>query len=166
MVKRTSLKEADCPVARSLDAIGDWWSLLIVRDAFDGVRRFGEFQKGLGISKGILATRLRDLLSLGILDAVPAADGSAYQEYLLTKKGAGLFPIVVGLRQWGQDHCFDPGEAHSVLVDNKTGQPVGRLELRSKSGRALTASDTTVKKITGPIPAPKRSTRLDSEQKR
>ena len=66
MVKRTSLSEADCPVARSLDIIGDWWSLLIVRDAIDGVRRFSEFQKGLGVSKGILAARLRDLVTHGI----------------------------------------------------------------------------------------------------
>ena len=68
MVKRTSLSEADCPVARSLDIIGDWWSLLIVRDAVDGVRRFSEFQKGLGVSKGILASRLRDLVTHGILN--------------------------------------------------------------------------------------------------
>ena len=62
MVKRTSLADVDCPVARALDAIGDWWSLLIVRDAFDGIRRFGDFQKNLGVSKGILASRLRDLV--------------------------------------------------------------------------------------------------------
>ena len=64
-MKRTSLKGAECPVARSLDVIGDWWSLLIIRDAFDGMRRFGEFQKSLGVSKGILATRLRDLVAAG-----------------------------------------------------------------------------------------------------
>jgi DNA-binding HxlR family transcriptional regulator len=84
-MKRTSLKEAQCPVARSLDIIGDWWSLLIVRDAFDGLRRFGEFQKSLGVSKGILAARLRDLVGLGIFEIVPASDGTAYKEYALTE---------------------------------------------------------------------------------
>src|SRR6516164_9531680 len=143
MVKRTSLKKADCPVARSLDAIGDWWSLLIVRDAFDGVRRFGGFQKSLGVSKGILARRLRELVALDILATAPAADGSTYQEYLLTDKGRDLFPVVVGLRQWGEHHCFGPGEAHSVLIDTYAGRPVGPLELRSKTGRVLTASETT-----------------------
>ncbi len=147
MVKRISLKEADCPVARSLDAIGDWWSLLIMRDAFDGVRRFGAFQKSLGVAKGILASRLRNLVELGILETVPAADGSAYQDYVLTEKGRGLFLVVVALRQWGESHCYAPGEAHSTLVDTKSGQSVARLELRSHDGRALDAADTTVKKI-------------------
>jgi streptomycin 3"-adenylyltransferase len=147
MVKRTSLKDAECPVARSLDVIGDWWSLLIVRDAFDGLRRFGEFQKSLGVSKGILATRLRDLVSLGILDMVPAADGSAYHDYVLTKKGRSLFPIIVGLREWGEDYCFLAGEAHSTLVETATGRPVDRLELRSKSGQILTSANTMVKKV-------------------
>ena len=67
-MKRTGFAKADCPVARALDAIGDWWSLLIVRDAFDGLRRFGDFQKNLGIAKGMLTTRLRTLVELGVLE--------------------------------------------------------------------------------------------------
>jgi DNA-binding HxlR family transcriptional regulator len=149
-VKRTSLKKADCPVARALDAIGDWWSLLVVRDAFDGVRRFTDFQRGLGISKGILATRLRALVALGVLETVPASDGSTYQEYVLTKKGRGLFPVMVGLRQWGEHHCFRAGEPRSLLVDNHTGHPIGTLEVRSKTGRVLAPSDTIVKKVKTP----------------
>lgn len=117
MVKRTSFEEAACPVARSLDAIGDGWSLLIVRDAFDGLRRFGEFQKNLGMAKNILSDRLRTLTAHGILEAAPASDGSAYQEYVLTEKGRGLFPVIVGLRQWGEDHYYGPREAHSELID-------------------------------------------------
>ena len=146
MARRTHFEDADCPVARALDAVGERWSLLIVRDAFDGVRRFGEFQQSLGVSRGILATRLRRLVALGILQPSPAS-GSAYQEYTLTEKGRALFPVVVGLRQWGEDHCFAPGEPHSVLVDARTGQTVGRLQVRSKAGRALTDADTTVKKV-------------------
>jgi DNA-binding HxlR family transcriptional regulator len=148
VVKRTSLEDAECPVARSLDTIGDWWSLLIVRDAFDGVRRFSDFQKGLGVSKGILTTRLRDLVARGVLKMAPASDGSAYQDYVLTGKGHELFPVIVALRQWGQDHCFRPGERHSVLVENTTGVPLARLEVRSRSGRTLTPADTTVRKLT------------------
>lgn len=89
MVKRTRLPDAECPVARSLDAIGDWWSLLIVRDAFDGIRRFGEFQRNLGMAKNILSARLRTLVEHGVLEVIPASDGSAYQEYVLTDKGRG-----------------------------------------------------------------------------
>src|SRR5688572_33038504 len=115
MVKRTSHSSASCPVARPLDAIGDWWSLLIVRDAFDGLRRFGEFQRSLGLAKNILASRLRNLVAHGILETVPASDGSAYHEYVLTSKGRDLFPLLVALRQWGERHFFAPGETHVRL---------------------------------------------------
>jgi DNA-binding HxlR family transcriptional regulator len=94
MVKRTSLEKADCPIARALDAIGDWWSLLIIRDALLGIRRFSEFQKNIGLAKNILAVRLRTLVDQGILKAAPASDGSAYQEYVLTPKGRGRAAAV------------------------------------------------------------------------
>lgn len=141
MVKRTRLEGAECPVARSLDAIGDWWSLLIVRDAFDGIRRFGEFQRNLGMAKNILAARLRTLVSHGIFQVVPASDGSAYQEYVLTEKGKGLFPLIIGLRQWGEAFFFEAGEAHSRVVDRENGQPVQALELRAADGRLLGPDD-------------------------
>ncbi|MDR2328643.1 MAG: helix-turn-helix transcriptional regulator, partial [Comamonas sp.] len=86
-----------CPVARALDAIGDRWSLLIVRDAFDGVQRFGDLQRNLGMARNILSDRLRKLVDAGVLQTQPASDGSAYQEYALTAKGLGLFPVVVAL---------------------------------------------------------------------
>ncbi|CAN7271005.1 helix-turn-helix domain-containing protein [Rhizobium sp. LjRoot98] len=146
-MKRTSLTEADCPVARSLDAIGDWWSLLIVRDAFDGISRFGEFRRSLGIAKGMLTARLRDLVDCGVLETAPASDGSAYQDYLLTEKGRALFPVVVALRQWGQGHLYAPGERHSVLVDVATGKPVEKLALRSADGRPVGWGDTRVEKL-------------------
>lgn len=144
-MKRTGFAGAECPVARALDAIGDWWSLLIVRDAFDGLHRFGDFQQNLGIAKGMLSARLHKLVRLGVLELVPASDGSAYQEYALTKKGRDLFPVVVGLRQWGEAHLYARGERHSDLVD-QAGQPVGKLVLPSRDGRPLTWSDTTVRK--------------------
>jgi DNA-binding HxlR family transcriptional regulator len=144
MVKRISHKRASCPVARPLDAIGDWWSLLIIRDAFDGLRRFGEFRESLGVAKNILATRLRNLVAHGILEMVPASDGSAYQEYVLTDKGLGLFPVLVALRQWGEKFFFQPGEKHVRLVDRETGTSVRALELCSQDGRLLRPEDTVV----------------------
>src|SRR5437773_6439490 len=101
-MKRKSLCTAKCPIARTLDVIGEWWSLLIVRDAFLGKRRFGEFQKSLGLAKNILSTRLRKLVSHGVLEYGPASDGSAYKEYALTEKGRRLYIILVALRQWGE----------------------------------------------------------------
>ena len=147
MVRRTSHVSASCPVARPLDAIGDWWSLLIVRDAIDGLRRFGEFQKNLGLAKNILASRLRNLVEHGVLEQVPASDGSAFAEYVLTKKGLALFPVLVALRQWGEEYFFDPGEQHVRLVDVKTGRPVRKLELRAADGRVLGPADTLVKAL-------------------
>jgi len=84
----------------SLRTIGEWWSLLIVRDALSGIRRFSDFQKSLGLAKNILSARLKKLVARGIMERVPASDGSAYQEYSLTPKGRELFPVIVALRQW------------------------------------------------------------------
>lgn len=143
-MKRKSFREAECPVARSLDAIGDWWSLLIIRDAFDGIRRFSQFQQNLGIAKGMLTTRLRDLVEAGVLVLSPASDGSAYQEYVLTEKGTKLFLIIVALRQWGEDHLYRADEPRSTLVDTQRNQPVSRLSLSSFDGQTLTWEDTRI----------------------
>lgn len=148
MVTRTRFDDSDCPVARSVDAIGDWWSLLIVRDAFDG-SRFGEFQRSLGVAKNILATRLRTLVDGGVLESVPASDGSAYREYVLTPKGEALFPVIVALRQWGEQNFFAPDEPHSQLVDRRQGQPLRPLEVLSADGQRLDPDDTTVHKVSG-----------------
>ncbi len=145
MVKRTSLQHADCPIARALDAIGDWWSLLIIRDALLGRRRFGEFQKSLGLARNILTVRLRALVDRGILATAPASDGTAYQEYQLTPKGRGLFPVLVALRQWSEEFDETPEEIATILVDRESGRQVGRLELHARDGRLLGAGDTVLK---------------------
>jgi DNA-binding HxlR family transcriptional regulator len=144
MVRRTSFEKAKCPIARSLDAIGDWWSLLIIRDAFLGFRRFGEFQKHLGCAKNILTVRLRALVDQGILTTAPASDGSAYQEYLLTSKGRGVFPILVALRQWSEEFACEGDGFPEVLVDRNKGQPVRKLELRAQDGRLLGDRDIKI----------------------
>src|SRR3981081_1497072 len=102
IMQRKSMKAAACPMARTLDLVGEWWSLLILRDAFAGKRRFSEFQRNLGLAKNILSDRLRKLVDNKILKVVPASDGSAFHEYVLTEKGESLFTILVALRQWGE----------------------------------------------------------------
>ncbi|MGL4287321.1 MAG: winged helix-turn-helix transcriptional regulator [Phreatobacter sp.] len=146
-MKRKRLAADPCPVARSLDAIGDWWSLMIIRDAFDGLSRFGEFQKSLGLAKNILAARLRTLTERGILAVEPAAEGGAYHRYVLTEKGRGLFLVIVALRQWGEATFYAPGEPHSTLRDTETGDEVGRLTLYSATGRPLGSRDAVVRKV-------------------
>nr|WP_233098546.1 helix-turn-helix domain-containing protein [Enterobacter ludwigii] len=127
--------------------IGDRWSLLIVRNAFDGMRRFGDFQRDLGVARNILADRLRKLVDAGILAMQGASDGTSYQEYVLTDKGESLFPIVVALRQWGEQHLFERGERHSLLIDRRTGKPVPLMAPAAQDGTALKAQDTDVQKV-------------------
>jgi DNA-binding HxlR family transcriptional regulator len=145
MVKRTSLEGDGCPIARSLDVLGDWWSFLIIREALFGVSRFGEFQKRLGLAKNILTVRLRTLVDQGILATAPASDGSTYQEYRLTPKGRGVFPILVALRQWSEEFDEHPEEIATLLVDRENGRPVRKLALYSEDGRLLEARDTALK---------------------
>jgi len=150
VAKRKSLKTDPCPVARALDVIGERWSLLIVRDAFDGMRRFGEFQKSLGVAKNILADRLHTLVEEGIFAVAPASDGTAYLQYVLTAKGLALFPVVVGLRQWSEAQLFEQGEPHSTLLQRGAGLPVRRIDVLAEDGRVLQAGDTVVLKVEAP----------------
>jgi len=156
MVKRRSLEHAECPIARSLDALGDWWSLLIIRDAFRGIRRFSEFQKSIGLAKNILTVRLRALVDHGILKTAPASDGSAYQEYVLTPRGRGVFPVLVALRQWSEEFSGEADGFATVLVDRSKGRPVRKLELRSQDGRLLDVGETEMR----PNPKAKRRRRV------
>lgn len=154
VVKRKSLCGDYCPSARALDVIGDWWSLLIVRDAFDGLTRFGEFQRSLSIARNILAQRLRTLVERGILETAAAGNGAAHQEYRLTAKGRDLFPVMVALRQWGEQHLFAPGEPHSKLVERATGEAI-RLEIRTESGATVGADRAVILKVGDDEPDPR-----------
>lgn len=143
---RTSFAGSTCPVARSVDVLADPWTLLIVRDAFDGVARFGELQRSLGVARNVLSGRLRVLADAGILEVAPASDGTAYHEYVLTPKGRDLFPVVVALRQWAEAHAFAPGEERSVLVERETGRGLAPLQPRSDNGRPLAPEDAVVRR--------------------
>ncbi|HDS1817206.1 MAG: helix-turn-helix domain-containing protein [Pseudomonas sp.] len=132
---------AQCPVARALEVLGDRWALMILRDAFDGLRRFSEFQKNLGLAKNILASRLKLLVESGLLALQPASDGSAYKEYVLTEKGRSVFPLVIALRQWGERFLFEAGETRSALLEQATGQIIAPLQVRAQDGRVLGPDD-------------------------
>ena len=146
-MRRTSLKSANCPVARSLDVIGDWWSLLIIRDAFRGLRRFGQFQKSLGLARNILTTRLRGLVADGILRVEPAADGGPWQDYVLTQKGRELLPVLVALRHWGIKNFPDGGPWGSEIVDRATGSPITSLDFKAADGRSVSAEGIDLRPV-------------------
>lgn len=141
MARQQLLAQSECPVARTLEAIGDRWVLMIIRDAFDDVRRFSEFQKRLGLAKNILTVKLKLLVELGIFDIQPASDGSAYKEYVLTDRGRAVFPIVVSMRQWGERYLFNKGESYSVLLDSELSEPVETIAVRSRAGKVLAPAD-------------------------
>jgi DNA-binding HxlR family transcriptional regulator len=146
-MRHKSFKANLCPVARSLDTIGEWWSLLIVRDALAGTRRFSDFQKSLGLAKNVLSTRLKNLVACRVMEQVPASDGSTYQEYVLTKKGRELFPVVVALRQWGESHLFSRGEKRFQVLDKRTGKPF-RVQVHNSKGEILNPNDLELITVT------------------
>ncbi|MGX9936172.1 winged helix-turn-helix transcriptional regulator [Advenella kashmirensis] len=147
MARHQEKQDETCPVARSVNLVGDRWSLLLLRDAFDGTRRFSDFQRGLGIARSILADRLRNLVEAGIFEVRPASDGTAYQEYVLTSKGETLFPVVVALRQWGEQHLFAPEEAHSQLIDIQSGKPLRLMQPLTQDDHVVAANATRVIKV-------------------
>jgi DNA-binding HxlR family transcriptional regulator len=143
-MKRKSMEGNVCSIARSLDIIGDWWSLLIIRDALGGLRRFGEFQRNLGMAKNILSVRLKSMVEQGIMTVEAASDGSAYQEYVLTEKGRALLPVLIALGQWGREYMFKPGEFGSVVLDVRKKRPLRKLELKAEDGRVLGVEDIVI----------------------
>jgi DNA-binding HxlR family transcriptional regulator len=116
-MQRTSFETMNCSVAQSLEVIGEWWSMLIVRDAFLGVRRFGDFQSRLGISRNILTTRLTSLVEAGILQKVAYQERPVRHEYRLTAKGHDLWPVLTAMREWGDKWAAPDGPPLEVVHD-------------------------------------------------
>lgn len=146
MPRRKLVNDETCPVARSVDVFGDRWSLLILRDVFDGIHRFGDIQRNLSVARNILSNRLSHLVAEDVLATRPASDGTTYQEYVLTVKGESLFPVMVALQQWGERHMFARGERHSWLIDKTTGKPLLFMFPHTRDGHELAAKDTEVRK--------------------
>jgi DNA-binding HxlR family transcriptional regulator len=121
---RTRLDDSECPVARSLDMIGEWWSLLIIRDALRGLRRFEEFQESLGIARNMLSRRLKALVAAGILEKRAYVARPPRYDYQLTAKGEELLPVVVNLHLWGNRWAAPSAGPAMLLVDRTSGVPI------------------------------------------
>lgn len=124
-----------------MDIIGEWWTLLILRECFNGITRFDDFQKNLGVSKNTLTARLAKLVKRGVLKRVPVAPGAKRKHYKLTEKGKELYVVFMAIRQWGDKWTFDGPPPHMV-IERETGRPVGAVEVRSQEGRVLKPRDT------------------------
>ena len=138
---RKRFGEMNCGVAQALEALGDWWTLLIVRDAFFGARRFGEFERSLGIAKNILTTRLRGLVDHGVLERVATGTGGERYEYHLTAKGRALLPVLMALRDWSDEWVFGRGHEPLIVRERATGQRLPRLRVTNRDGKELTVED-------------------------
>jgi DNA-binding HxlR family transcriptional regulator len=108
-VEHKSFESMPCSVAQCLEVVGEWWTMLVVRDAFLGIRRFDEFQARLGIARNVLSQRLAKLVAAGILEKRPYQDNPPRHDYALTDKGRDLWPVLTALRQWGDQHAAPDG---------------------------------------------------------
>ncbi len=142
-MKRKSLDGELCPIARALDQVGEWWSLLIIRDIAVGKRRFGELLGSLGAARNILSARLKRMVTTGILEQRPSPGGT-HQEYVLTEKGRELLVILVALEQWGNRWLTTDADRSLIHIERATGQEIAPMEIRSRDGRALSPSDLDV----------------------
>lgn len=136
-MKRKSISGMNCSIAKSLDEVGEWWSLLIVRECTQGVCRFDEFQRELGIARNILTARLQRLAELGIIERFPLDDRANTDGYRLTKKGEDLYPVLVALMQWGDRWLAPEGKPPTALVEDGTGALIEPLTVHAKDGRSL-----------------------------
>jgi DNA-binding HxlR family transcriptional regulator len=123
MTRHAHLNSASCPVARSLDRVGEWWSILILRDAMYGLTRFDEFEKSLGIAPNMLTRRLNDLVEAGMLEKVRYCDKPPRYEYVLTELGWSFRSVMQAFVDWGNRHFFPEGRAVQ-LTERATGRPV------------------------------------------
>lgn len=156
-MRRTSFGNMPCPIARSLDRVGEWWSILILRDAFAGMSRFDEFQKSLGIAPNTLARRLRDLVEAGLLERRAYRTRPVRHAYELTERGRDFAPVLITLLAWGNRH-FAPEGASVEIIDAGTGHPVEPVLVDGVSGLPL--ADPRFALAPGPAAGPKLRRRL------
>jgi DNA-binding HxlR family transcriptional regulator len=137
-MRRKSFGNMQCPIARSLERVGEWWSILILRDAFHGLTRFDQFQESLGIAPNMLARRLKALVAAGLLERRRYSAHPPRDEYVLTAAGRDFRPVLWALLAWGNKH-FAPEGKSVVIVDSRTGEEAEPLLVDRKSGRPLVA---------------------------
>jgi DNA-binding HxlR family transcriptional regulator len=142
-MRHSSFSEMDCPIARSLERVGEWWSILILRDAFNGLSRFDEFQQGLGIAPNMLSRRLAALVKSGLLIKRRYSVRPPRHEYRLTERGRDFRPVLMTMLAFGNKH-FAPEGPSIVVVDAATGVPVEPIVVDRASGRPLVEPDFVV----------------------
>lgn len=146
-MERKSFADMHCSVAQCLEVVGEWWSMLILRDVFLGVTRFDDFQQRLGISRNILNQRLNHLVDAGVLAKVPYSEHPPRYDYRLTDKGRDLWPVLTTMRQWGDKHAA-PGGPPMEVVHTGCGEVTEAVMVCSVCGERLEGRDVRV--VPGP----------------
>ena len=153
MVETAAMRNSEfpsqiCSVARSLEIVGEWWTLLVVREAFFGTRRFSDFEANLSIAKNVLSDRLAKLVEAGVMERKPVVGRGNPQDYTLTPMGRDLFPAIIALMQWGDRWINNDGKAPIRILEAATGEEIDRVRVRSRDGRPLAARDMRI--VPGP----------------
>jgi DNA-binding HxlR family transcriptional regulator len=152
-MQKKILSDMQCPVARSLERVGEWWSILILREAFYGSKRFDEFQKRLDIATNMLSRRLTVLVAEGLLERRQYCEKPPRYEYVLTPLGVDFRPVILTLLDWGNKH-FEPEGVSAQLTDVATGTPVDLILVDRNTGKPISLEDHAV------LPGPAASERL------
>jgi DNA-binding HxlR family transcriptional regulator len=136
-MQRKSFSDMQCPIARSLERVGEWWSILILRDAFQGLTQFDQFQKSLGIAPNMLTRRLNSLVETGLLERRRYSEHPPRDEYVLTERGRDFRPVLWALLAWGNKH-FAPEGPSVLVVDAATGKSADPVLVDRKTGKVMT----------------------------
>ena len=147
-MKRKNRADLNCPMARSVNIIGEWGSLMILREAFGGVTRFDDFQKRLRMSRNLLTTRLKTLVANGIMERRPINADGRRLEYALTPMGEDLVTTIVALRQWGDRWLFAPKPHPADMFDAVDGTKLQELVVRSNKGRRVKRTEIRLRRTT------------------
>jgi DNA-binding HxlR family transcriptional regulator len=143
VASRIRLEDRECPLSTTVEHVGEWWTLLILHDAFDGYTRFDQFQENLGISSSMLTARLKSLVADGLLERRPYRTNPVRHEYVLTGLGRSLRPVIVALAAWGNARLA-PQDRSMILVDADSGEEVEPVVVDARTGRRLDDSDAFV----------------------
>ena len=135
-MQRKSFETMQCPIARGLERVGEWWSILILRDAFQGLTQFDQFQKSLGIAPNMLSRRLNTLVENGLLERRRYSERPPRDEYVLTERGRDFRPVLWAMLTWGNRH-FAPEGPSVVLVDAETGRLADPVLVDRVSGKEM-----------------------------
>jgi DNA-binding HxlR family transcriptional regulator len=139
-VKYKTFDHMNCSLAQTLNIIGERWTLLILRDAFFGVKRFSQFERSLGIAKNILSARLNMLVEEGIMERRESTQG-AHTEYVLTDRGLDLQPVLLSMTHWGDKYRPNAKGDRLIFVERANGKPIRRMCVTSDDGRTLLPRD-------------------------